>query len=84
MHPSLKDGCATTLLVIAGCALAMTGAAQKLAFVSTDPRSLRQIGEVHLLPDGNGMATVMWVFAIYLLWKADTIAARALGERWAV
>lgn len=31
-----------------------------------------------------GMATVMWVSAVYLLWKADAIAARALGERWAV
>jgi len=31
-----------------------------------------------------GMATVMWVSAVYLLWNADTIAARALGERWAV
>lgn len=40
-------------------------------------------------PDGvaslaAGMTIVMWVSAIYLLWNADTIATRALGERWAV
>jgi hypothetical protein len=30
-----------------------------------------------------GMATVMWISALYLLWKADAIAASAVGERWA-
>ena len=29
-----------------------------------------------------GMATVMWVSAIYLFWNADAIAASAVGERW--
>jgi hypothetical protein len=29
-----------------------------------------------------GMALVMWVSAVYLLWNADTIAAHAVGERW--
>jgi hypothetical protein len=31
-----------------------------------------------------GMATVMWGSAVYLVRNADTITARALGERWAV
>jgi len=30
-----------------------------------------------------GMATVMWISALYLLWNADAIAASAVGERWA-
>jgi hypothetical protein len=32
----------------------------------------------------GAMAVVMWVSAVYLLWNADKIAARAVGERWAV
>ena len=31
----------------------------------------------------GAMAIVMWVSALYLLWNADTIAAHAVGERWA-
>ena len=31
-----------------------------------------------------GMATIMWVSAIYLLWNADTIAAHAVEEQWSV
>jgi hypothetical protein len=30
-----------------------------------------------------GMATVMWISTVYLLWNADTTAVHALGERWA-
>ena len=31
---------------------------------------------------GVGMAAVMWMSAIYLIRNADTVCARAVGERW--
>jgi len=33
---------------------------------------------------GCALAAVMWISAVYLLWNADRIASRAVGERWAV
>ena len=33
---------------------------------------------------GAGMAMVMWGSAIYLLWKADAICARAFLDPWSV
>jgi hypothetical protein len=37
-----------------------------------------------ITPLAIGMATVMWLSAVYLLWNADRIAKRAIKEPWAV
>jgi hypothetical protein len=31
-----------------------------------------------------GMGAVMWLSAVYLVWRADRIAAAAIREPWAV
>ena len=44
----------------------------------------RGTGSYAVVSLAGGMAIVMWVSAVYLLRKADRIAARAVGERWGV
>jgi len=42
------------------------------------------LGDVRLMFLGGTMGVLLWISAAYIYWRADRIAAKAIGEPWSV